>query len=294
MPSATDTCLMRFRLPLLGSVLATALLALVGASSALGDSTTSSNWAGYAAHRSGVRFTKVFGSWTQPGASCTAGQPTYSAMWVGLGGFSSSSNALEQIGTEVDCTASGRVDSTAWFELVPSASKTISMKVSPGDTVAAGVVVTGHTVSVALTDVTTRRTFQRTLRARDIDVSSAEWILEAPSDCISSTNCQTLPLTDFGSAAFGLAKAQTTTGHLGAIADRAWRTTRIRLTPDSRQFISVNGPTGAAGAATPSSLTAKGSSFKVRFSTLSGQASTFLSARRATLRTGHLVHSGLF
>ncbi|MDQ6606384.1 MAG: G1 family endopeptidase [Actinomycetota bacterium] len=283
---------MRARLPLLGSLLATAWLAIAGAGPALADSTTSSNWAGYAAHRPGVKFTRVFGTWTQPGASCTAGRRTYSAMWVGLGGYRASSNALEQVGTEVDCTASGRVESTAWFELIPAVSKPISMTVSPGDTVTAGVTVHGHTITVALVDVTSRRSFKRTLHAHDIDVSSAEWILEAPSDCTSATACRTLPLTNFGSATFGLAKAETTRGHLGTIADRAWQTTRIRLTPGARQLVSLDA-SGSAGAATPSALTLKGTSFSVRFSTLSGQGNRFLSTRRAIPRAGHLVHPTL-
>ncbi len=51
------------------------------------DSTQSSNWAGYAVHRRGVRFSKVIGTWTQPRATCTPGQATYSSVWVGIGGY---------------------------------------------------------------------------------------------------------------------------------------------------------------------------------------------------------------
>ena len=283
---------MSARLPLLASLLAMTWLALA-AGPALADSTTSSNWAGYAVHRSGVKFTRVFGTWTQPGASCVAGRPTYSAMWVGLGGYSASSAALEQVGTEVDCTASGRVASSAWFELIPAASKPISMLVSPGDSIAAGVTVHGHSVTLGLVDVTAHHSFQRTLHAGDIDVSSAEWILEAPSDCTSSTACRTLPLTNFGSTSFGLAKAESTRGHLGTITDPAWRATRIQLTPGARQLVSLDGG-GSAATATPSAPAAKGTSFSVRFSTLSAQGNALLSTRRVAPRAGHLVHPTLF
>ena len=34
-------------------------------------------------------------------------EPTYSAYWVGLGGGGQQSTALEQIGTQGDCSASG-------------------------------------------------------------------------------------------------------------------------------------------------------------------------------------------
>ncbi len=289
------------RRPLLGAVLASVMLALAAAGPALADSTTSSNWAGYAVHRAGLKFGRVFGTWTQPSASCTPGRRTYSAMWVGLGGYSTNAEALEQVGTEVDCTASGQVDSTAWFELVPAASKPISMKVSPGDVIAAAVAVNGHTVTVALDDITAHHTFLRTLHVRAVDVTSAEWILEAPSDCVSPTVCRTLPLTDFGVAGFGLAKAATRAGHVGAIADRAWRTTRIRLSPGSRHLVSLAGAGGSAGAATPSTLTLKGSSFKVRYSTLSAanpfsvtRRPALRVTRRPALREGRLLHPGRF
>jgi len=63
-------------------------LSAASAPAALADSTQSSNWAGYAIHRSGVSFTKVIGAWRQPSATCTAGSPAYSSAWVGLGGYS--------------------------------------------------------------------------------------------------------------------------------------------------------------------------------------------------------------
>jgi hypothetical protein len=46
--------------------------------------------------------------WVQPKVTCTAGQPSYSAFWVGLGGFSTDAQALEQIGTESNCDSRGR------------------------------------------------------------------------------------------------------------------------------------------------------------------------------------------
>lgn len=63
------------------------LAALAGASTASANTAQSSNWAGYAVHRSGVTFTRVTGEWTAPQATCTAGQATYSAVWVGIGGL---------------------------------------------------------------------------------------------------------------------------------------------------------------------------------------------------------------
>ena len=108
-------------------------LSAVATTPALADTVTSSNWAGYAVHRPGTTFTNVAAAWTQPKVRCTLGQPTYSAVWVGLGGYNMSSDALEQIGSEADCRASGKVDSTVWYELVPAVSQPIRMQVRPGD-----------------------------------------------------------------------------------------------------------------------------------------------------------------
>src|SRR4051812_6026851 len=69
------------------------------------DNEVSSNWAGYAISGTNLttgaptQYTNVTGSWVQPKANCKAGE-SYSAFWVGLGGFSGTSTALEQIGTE--------------------------------------------------------------------------------------------------------------------------------------------------------------------------------------------------
>jgi hypothetical protein len=266
------------------------LLALAGTPAALADVNDSSNWSGYAIHRGSVKFTKVSANWTQPTATCTAGHRSYSAFWVGLGGYNTTSNALEQIGTEVDCTSGGKVRSTAWYELVPAASRTIRLRVRPGDAIRATVRVAGQRVTLALYDGTAKRWFRKTLHTRTVDVSSAEWIAEAPSECFSGAPCQTLPLANFGSTTFSGALARSTSGHAGTISDRAWRWTQIRLTPGGRRFVVAAGSTPAAGAATPSALAANGSQFSVVYSSVSAQRTAFLRARQASLGAGHIVH----
>jgi Peptidase A4 family len=254
---------MRLRLPIaLGGTVA---LAFVCAPAALADTTQSSNWAGYAIHRDGVSFSKVIGAWRQPDATCTPGTPSYSAVWVGIGGYSITSNALEQIGTEVDCSATGRVASSAWYELVPAASQSIKLIVRPGDELNASVTVTGHKVDLTLNDLTRHRKFTKTLHASVVDVSSAEWIVEAPSSCLSDNSCQTLPLADFGTASFDLASAKSTKGHTGSIADKAWSSTKITLAPAGQHFVIYQGPGAALGSAAPSVLGGGGSSFKVTY-----------------------------
>jgi hypothetical protein len=236
---------------------------LSAAPSAFANTAQSSNWAGYAAHHHGVNFKKVTGTWTQPTATCTSGRPTYSAVWVGIGGFDVNSPALEQIGTESDCTASGRAVSSAWYELVPAASRGAKLTVKPGDRMRAGVIVDGNKVTLTLTNLTRHRSFTKRLHAAVVDTTSAEWILEAPSVCSSTWNCHTLPLANFGSTGFTAATATTSTGHRGTIDDRGWTTTRISLAATGRTFVSDSSMPPAT--AVPSSLAARGSAFTVTY-----------------------------
>jgi hypothetical protein len=253
----------RVRLPL--AVIAAVLWA---APAALAGTSTSSNWAGYAIHHSNVKFTKVVGAWTQPKLTCVPGFSAYSAYWIGLGGYDVNSNALEQIGTEADCNSSGAIRMSAWYELVPAPSRPLTLAVNAGDALAATVSVKGHRVKLTLDDTTTRKSASKTASTSAIDVTSAEWIAEAPSECSSASRCQTLPLADFGSTNFSFAFAQTSAGHKGAISDRKWRATRITLVARGRRFAGFGG--GGGGEATPSKLSDAGSAFSVTYSAAAG------------------------
>ncbi|MBV8219289.1 MAG: hypothetical protein JO325_12560 [Solirubrobacterales bacterium] len=267
----------------------TTAVALCCAPAALARTTISSNWAGYAVHRPGVTFRQVSGTWTQPGASCVAGQPSYSAVWVGIGGFKPTSTALEQIGTEVDCQATGNPVWSAWYELVPAPSKTISFVVQPGDVVHAIVTVVGHRVTLVLQNQTRDRTFRKTVVAPSIDASSAEWIVEAPSECINQFACQALPLANFGSVAFDSATVTSTSG-IGSILDPKWWRTRIRLSPGAQRFIVARQTSDTVGTATPSTLQADGTQFDVTYSTVPVTQQTFDGTRQSRLRAAYLEH----
>ncbi len=262
----------------------------VSASAALADSTSSSNWAGYAVHRHGVSFRSVTGTWQQPKVRCAPGNATYSAFWVGLGGYSLNAPALEQTGTEVDCNANGRMVSSAWYELVPGPSMPIKLNVAPGDRVRATVTVAAHRATIRLEDLTRHRSFHKTVFAPRIDVSSAEWIVEAPSECVSAASCQTLPLANFASTRFRAASVRATTGHAGTISDPAWGWTRITLTPGGRRF-ALNGRNRASAvAAHPSSLLSSGSAFAVNYQSMPMPAAAAAGAQPASVRAGQLFH----
>jgi hypothetical protein len=269
---------------LVGSLLA-ALFGgcLLAAPDALAATAVSSNWSGYAVHRTGVSFRQVTGQWRVPRVSCSSGSPTYSAMWAGIGGYSESSNALEQTGTEADCTRSGRAVYSAWWELVPAPSRPISLSVKPGQLVRAEVDVSGRKVTLVLQNLTTHRNFRKSLTASQVDTASAEWIVEAPSNCISQSSCQTLPLANFGSAGFSGAHAVSTTAHGGSITSPWWDVTSIMLASGGRQFISDGG--GSSGAtAQPSALSGGGSSFAVSYQQLVTPPGAFNTVRQSQLR----------
>ena len=242
----------------IGAVCALAAAFVPAASAA--DPSDSSNWAGYAIARTDetsgapASFRAVSGSWTQPAARCAAGTPSYSAFWIGIGGAAESSHALEQIGTSSDCTAAGKPVYSLWYELVPAASVRTKVIVRPGDRLHAVVVVDGSAVTMRLQNLTRHTTFTKRLTMANPDLSSAEWIAEAPSLCNGSGRCRVLPLADFGRVDFSQGLAVTTDGRTGAIADSQWDATPIRLVPDEQS---------PGGIAVPGALTADGAGFSV-------------------------------
>ncbi len=235
----------------------------------------SSNWAGYVATGPGsttttastsMAYTDVTGQWRQPKATCTPGSSTSAAVWVGLGGYSESSNALEQTGTSADCDTNGRATYYAWYELVPANSVTLRLKIFPGDVITSSVVVNGTDVLVQVKDRTRRATFTKHLTMASPDLTSAEWIAEAPALCGSNGACRDLALTNFGSVTFTRTFAKGNNIG-GTISSPTWTSTAIQLVPRSHRFFGGNDPyagAGAAGAA-PTGLAPDGSGFTVNW-----------------------------
>jgi hypothetical protein len=208
---------------------------------------TSSNWAGYAV-TTRKPFTSVTGRWVQPVATCADPSPTFSAFWVGLGGATKSSFAVEQTGTLANCSA-GTPSYTAWYELYPKPPVTVPMSVRPGDTFSATVSVSKKTVLIRIKDVTTGKRFTKKLHMTRPDLGSAEWVAEAPSACNSAGKCTTLPLTNFGTVAFSHCTASVK-GHKGAISDPIWSNTAIELhgdLPNEHSQAGANAIPGAVG-----------------------------------------------
>jgi hypothetical protein len=212
---------------------------------------TSTNWSGYAVQAPQASVTSVVGTWKVPTVTGTG--TTYSATWVGIDGWASSS--VEQIGTEAD-VVNGRAVYSAWYEMYPLGSVDISMKVSPGDTVTAQVSYAAGKFSLQLTNGA--QSFSISKTAAGVQRSSAEWIMEAPS------SYSVLPLANFGTQSFSGARA-TISGTPGAIDSAAWKGAQVE------QINMVSSYTGGT-LDTTSKLTDSGSgaqaasSFTVTFS----------------------------
>jgi hypothetical protein len=171
----------------------------------------------------------------------------YCSDWIGIDGFSSGS--VEQLGTEEDWS-SGAPQYSAWWEMYPAYPLTISMHISPGDTMSAEVRwVSGNTFFLSLTDVTTAATFSTTQTLSKTALrSSAEWIHEAPS---STTGV--LPLTHTTRCLFNACNA-TIGGTNGPINDPLWQNADMWM---------VSGSNSSLVLADTSPPTAGGTSFSV-------------------------------
>jgi len=237
------------------------------------QTSVSSNWAGYVASGGDTltveptTFSTVSARWIQPKADCRSTASASSAFWVGLGGDSNNSNALEQAGTEADCTSAG-ARYFAWYELVPAGSVRLGLKVTPGDELSVSVSVKGKQISILMRNLSHGTSFAKTLRMVSPDTSSAEWIAEAPSVCGSSAECGQQPLANFGTVRFSGATA-TSSGHAGSISDSSWTATPVKLqTGGSPGRFFVDGgfaPMHTIASALPTPLTRSGTTFSVNW-----------------------------
>ncbi len=159
---------------------------------------------------------------------------------------------------------------------MPADSVNLKVKIRPGDMIASAVVVNGTDVLVQVTDRTRRVRFTKHLSMASPDLSSAEWITEAPSQCGSSSFCPQLSLTNFGSVTFTRSFA-IGNGLNGTISSPNWMSTESQLVPRAHRFYGdPNDPTSLAGGAgaTPTALVPDGSGFTVAWSANPMAAST--------------------
>lgn len=212
------------------------------------DAEVADGWAGYVVRADAVSFSQVHGRWTQPRVVCNRPGSAV-AFWVGLGGATRESRALEQVGTSADCSSRAQVSYSAWYQLWPAPAVELPVSVRPGDVVDAAVTVDGRKVTVALRNVSTGKGTAQTFLMWEPETDSAEWIAEAPAMCFAT--CTLLPLATFGRVTF-MNASTTVDAQKGTIDDARWSASR---------FTMVSGTSNAV--ATPSPLRRGGSSFAV-------------------------------
>jgi Peptidase A4 family len=210
--------------------------------------TISFNWSGYAdvATTAGT-FTKVSGSWTTPGVTCSA-EDQVTSNWVGLDGFSSST--VEQLGTVSWCYKGSPVFFT-WYEMFPADTVEVGTTLRAGDKIAASVTRSGQSYTLKLTDSThpaNSFTHAATCKTSVCLDTSAEWIAERPS---FSTGIA--PQAHYN--AFKITNgAETANGKSGTIGSFA--TNNVITMIDATQAYNLN---------TVSRLNAAGNSFSTTF-----------------------------
>jgi hypothetical protein len=202
-------------------------------SSAAITTDTSTNWSGYAA--TGGTYTSVTGTWTVPTVSATTAGAD--ATWVGIGGINSTD--LIQAGTEATVSG-GEVSYNAWIEMLPAASRPISLSVSPGDSVTVTITQkSGLDWLIDMKNNTTGGRYNTTVQYRS-SRASAEWVQEAPS-----IGRGIVPLDDFGTVKITGASAvrDGVTLNLSALGAKP-----ITMINSARQALAIPSVIGADGA----------------------------------------------
>jgi Peptidase A4 family/Bacterial Ig-like domain (group 3) len=224
-------------------------------------STTSSNWSGYAVETNPDEVTAVSGSWVVPSVTGSSRGTTVSSAWVGIDGAESST--VEQTGTTME-VVNGKASYYAWYEMYPAASVPISgFTVHPGDTINASVTYSTSTGKFTLSITDGKESFTTTQVLRNAQLSSAEWIAEAPT-----SNGGQDSLANFGSFSFTNAKA-TINGASGTITDSAAAWTKADATIYKINMESQSGTLEA----TTSALTSTGAGFTETYDPTGGSGS---------------------
>jgi hypothetical protein len=214
------------------------------------NTNTSTNWFGYnqgTLEKNDTLFNSITGDWTVPTATQhTSGQAESSSDWIGIGGGCIDSgctvgdSTLIQTGTEQDVDSTGKASYSAWWELVPAPSITITnMTVSPGDHMHASlaeVVPDSNVWTITLQDVTRNESFTQTVPYTSTH-ATAEWIEETPLEIGTDAGFASLP---------NLSNPAFTSGTVNGASANLSASEALDLTDSNGNVIgSVSGPNAA-------------------------------------------------
>ena len=162
------------------------------------DNAESRNWAGYAATVG--KYTAVSGTWTVP--EFAPDSPVGAdATWVGIGGVHG--NDLVQAGTQETVADHGRTQYQAWVEMLPQSSQPVPLPISAGDSISISIEQSAKDQwRIAFANNTSGKAYEMSVHYES-SLSSAEWVVEAPS----ARRGRILPLDTFGTITFSQATA---------------------------------------------------------------------------------------
>jgi hypothetical protein len=182
-----------------------------------GAGITTTYYAGYSVSLASGSFTAVTGRWAQPAVTCDGLHWQSVSVWVGID--DDGEKYLEQTGTGADCKPGDRNPTYyAWYEMFPAPMVPVTMKVQPGDEMAAAVTVTGTNFTLHIANMTTGKSVTVT-KSQHAKTIGAYWIVEAPSTVADALHVLSLPqfapvtMTDSTATARGIT---------GPIANPGW------------------------------------------------------------------------
>jgi hypothetical protein len=123
------------------------------------------------------------------------------ATWVGIGGLRS--NDLVQAGTQETVTGGGRTEYRAWVETLPQSPQPVPLPISAGDSISISIEQAANEQwKITFGNNTSGKAYEHTVHYKS-SLSSAEWVVEAPS----ARRGRLLPLDTFGTITFTQASA---------------------------------------------------------------------------------------
>ena len=165
----------------------------------------------------------MYGSWIVP-VVVPSSNNSYSAFWVGIDGYSSST--VEQIGTAHDYV-NHALEQYAWFEMYPGGSYVINgFPLHAGDVISASVLYSGNnTFTMTLHNDTQQVSYTvptSYTKSSTAQRNCAEWIVEAPY--LNGI----LPLADFVTAYIWGCLA-TINGVTASINNASWQNVSVEM-----------------------------------------------------------------
>jgi Peptidase A4 family len=204
----------------------------------------STNWSGYLAVN--ANFTSVSGAWIATNPTGNGSTTTADSTWIGIGGVTSGD--LIQVGTQNIINATGRVSTSAFYELLPNVSQPVpGVSVSPGDSLSATIIQTSAGQwTITITDRTDGQSATLNVSYAS-SLSSAEWIEEDPS----FVSGRQVPFDNFHLAVFSAGSTVANGISLTIAASTAQPVTMVDSSGQPIAVPSVIGSDGASFTVTP-------------------------------------------